>query len=447
MAKAAWFALAGAMLAATASAQQAADTQGVNTQGANTFELNAGVRWSDNVARVDHGSSGTAGTVGLLLLAERKTGTLQYESNADLDYIHYFSQNFNGAVLGQFTGTASYSFVPQSFVWVTDEHFGQVTTDFFLAPGPQNRQYLNLFSTGPDLRLRLGGAMALRASARYGRDDYQTSPYSANRLRGEVALERRPSEATLVSLGGSHERVQYQQSVARPGNFDVNRYFAGYRLAGLRTTIDMQGGYSQSSGGLAQLRGATGYVQLERRVGSSGRLDLGARRMLDTVGPGSRATDFLPGVVNQPRAEVLTGSLYFSDSADLRYHWQRPRDTLDIALGAYRETDHRDIRPDRDAHSLGAKFSHKLTPLAEAGLYATWSRDTLYNAIFPGFLQGDFRSTDTAYGLVFRLRFSRQLATSADLTHTRRDSVVNPFSETALWLRLVYAPLVTGAEQ
>ena len=145
--RAAVFAVSAALLAGAASAQQAATPPTVNT-----FEVNVGARASDNVARVTDGSSGTTGTVGVLLLAERKSGTLQYESNADLDLIHYFSQNFRDAVLGQFTGEASYSFVPQSFVWVTDEHFGQVTTDYFLAAGPQNRQYLNLFSTGPDPR-------------------------------------------------------------------------------------------------------------------------------------------------------------------------------------------------------------------------------------------------------------------------------------------------------
>jgi hypothetical protein len=439
--------VAALLLAGTATAQQTVNALGGDTPVGNTLELSVGARYSDNVGRVEDGASGTTGTAGVLLLAERKSGTLQYQSNGDLDFIHYFNQNFKDEVLGQFTGTAAYSFVPQSFVWVTNEHFGQVTTDYFLAPGPQNRQYLNLFSTGPDLRLRLGGEMALRLSGRYGRDDYQTSPYSANRLSGEAALERRPSEATLVSLGGNHERVQYQEDVAKPGNFDVNRYFAGYRLNGLRTTIDLQGGYSQSSGGLAQLRGATGYALLERRVGSSGRLDLGVRRTLDTVGPGSRGTDFLPGVVNQPRAEVLTGSLYFSDSADLSYHWQRPRNTLDVTVGLYRETDHRDIRPDRDGQTVGAKFSHRLTPLAEAGVFATWSRDTLYDAIFPGFPQGDFRSTDSTFGVLLRLRFSRLLAVSADLTHEKRVADIGPFAETALWLRLVYAPLVTGAGQ
>jgi hypothetical protein len=435
------------LLAGTASAQQVLNPEPINPLGTNALELNVGARWSDDVARVANGSSGTAGTAGVLLLAERKTGPLQYAANADLDFIHYFNRNFNDALWGQFTGTAAYSFVPQSLVWVTDEHFGQVTTDFFQAPGPQNHQYLNLISTGPDLRLRLGGAMALRISARYGRDDYQTSPYSASRLSGEAAIERRPSEATLVSLGGSHEHVQYREDVAKPGDFDVNRYFAGYRLSGLRTSIELQGGYSQSSGGLAQLRGPTGFVRLERRVGSSGRIDLAVRRTLDTVGPGSRATDFLPGVLNQPIAEVLTGSLYFSDAADLSYHWQRPRDTLDLAVGANRETDHRDIRPDRDTYSLGGKFTHKLTPLMAAGLYGTWTRDTLYNAIIPGFLQGDFRSTETAYGLLLRLRFSRLMAASVDLTHDTRDSAVGPYNETAVWVRLIYVPLVTGAEQ
>jgi hypothetical protein len=421
---------AGLLWVGFASAQQAAAT----------YELGVGVRGSDNIERAENGSSGATGTLGILLNAERETGTLQYKSDADLDYLHYFNQSFSNELLGQFNAKASYSFLPQTLVWVVDEHFGQVTNDYFQSPGPQNRQYLNVFSTGPDVRLRLANALQLRLSGRYGRDDYQTSPYSATRVSGEAAFERRPSAAALLSLGGGHERLTYQQTAAQPGNFAVNRYFAGYQLAGAHTAINIQGGYSQSSGGLVQLRGATGFVELDRKVGSASRLRLGARRALNTVALGSRAADFLPGVVGLARPEVLTGTLFFSDSVDLSYNWKRPRNELDLVAAVGRETDHRDIRPDRDIQAVGAKFSHRLTPLADAGLYARWGRDTAYNVQLPGFPPGDFHSREFGYGLLFRLRFSRLLVTSLDLTHTERVADIASYRENAAWLRLAYAP-------
>lgn len=435
MVRASLLAATALLLSVTASAQQVA----------NTFELSAGARWSDNVAHVADAQSGTVGTLGVLLKADRKTGALQYKSNGDLDYLHYVNQSYSNEVLGQFTGSAAYSIVPQSLEWVLDEHFGQVTTDYFQAPGPQNRQYQNLFSTGPDVRLRLANALQLRVSARFGRDDYQSSPYSATRLSGEGALERRPSAAVLLSLGAGHERVDYLVDAAKPGNFAVNRYFVGYALDGARTRIDIQGGYAESSGGLTQLSGPVGHFDIDRQIGSSGHLNLDIRRTLDTVSPGSRTSDSLPGAGNEAGAEVLTGSLYFSDLAQVVYRWQRPRDTLDMGVAFAKETDHQNIRPDRDIQSLGTKYSHRLTPLADAGAYASWSRDTVYNAVYPGYPQGDFQSTDTRFGLLFRMRFSRVLVTLLDLTHVNRVATIGPYRENAAWLRLAYAPLARGA--
>ena len=433
-----------ASLPSLALTQQLA--QQLASQAAGTYEVNGGVRWSDNLGRGPNANSGLIGTVGVVLDARRKTGRLQFDSKADLDYAHYFTGNFKDEVLGQFVGSASYALIPQSLIWVTEDHFGQVTADFLQSPGPGNSQILNVFSTGPDLRLRLANALALRISGRYGRDDYQTSPYDATRLSGETAIERRPSEATLLSVGAGHERVDYQNAIAKPGNFSVDHYFGNYAIKAARTSFDFQGGYSESKGGLAQLRGPTGHFALERLVGSSSSFRLAAQRTLNTVSQGTRASDYILGVARFARAEVLTGSLYFSSTAELGYRWQHPRTTLDIVVAAGKETDHRDIRPDRDLQSLGAKLSHRLTPLADAILYASWSRDTLYDARILNLPIGDFRSTESTIGATYRLRFSRVMVASLDLAHTQRTADIGPYRENAIWLRLGYSPQAAVVE-
>lgn len=423
------------------------------TQAKDTFEISAGVRASDNIAREPIAASGATGTLGILLEVNHPTGTLKYASNADLDYLHYFSQSFRDEVLGEFAGTASYALIPHGLVWVSDENFGQVTTDYFLAPGPQNRQYLNEFSTGPDFRMRLANTLALRLSGRYGRDDYQISPYSNSRVSGEAAIERRPSEATLLSLGASHEHVDYQRAVAQPGNFSLDHYFGGYTIAMPRTSINMQGGYSASSGGLAYLHGPTGYLTLDRQVTASSHVFLDFRRTLNTVSQGSRASDFLPGVIGVARAEILTGSLYFLEMGGIGYRWQRPRTAVNLSAVLFKETDHLDLRPDRKAQSLAARLAHRLTPLADVGLYARWSHDKaqgpqllLPPPIGLGLTTDQFAATDTAFGVSYRQRFSRYFAASVDLNHLQRTADIGRYRENAIWVRLAYAPLPAHVE-
>ena len=164
------------------------------------------------------------------------------------------------------------------------------------------------------------------------------------------------------------------------------------------------------------------------------------------MAPGARAQDFLPGVVDFPRSEVLTGSLFFANSAELAYRLQRPRNSLDVAAIVSNETDHKDIRPNRDTIQAGAKYMHRLTPLAEAGVFASWTQDTLRDVQIPGLPTGDFKSTDTYYGLRMRMRFSRLLVTSLDLTRARRVAEIGPFRENAAWLRLTYSPILNRTQ-
>lgn len=436
-------AVVAALLAWEAPAQEVA-APAVDAQNtAAAYELSAGARWSDNYARTPIATSGAMGTLGAVLDAYRKAGRLQFDAKANLDYVHYFRGNYNNEVLGYFVGAATYQLLPQSLSWVTEERFGQVTKDYFQSPGPTNQQYLNTINTGPDFRLRLADALAVRVSGRYGRDDYQTSPYSATHLKAEAALERRASEVALLSLGGGHERVDYLKDFAKPGNFSVNRYFAAYTLHGARSSLDLEGGYGESQGGLAQLRGVTGHLALERRIGASSSVHVSARRELTTVSQGSRATDYLPGAAGFTPAAILTGSLYFIESAEVGYTWQRPRTMLDVTAGLAKETDHRDIRPDRDLMRAGGKLTHRLTPLAEAILYASWTRDLLHDAQYPGLPVGDFESTETGYGATFRMRLSRLMVTSFDLAHTQRIAVIGQYRDNAVWWRLAYAPRPT----
>ena len=55
--------------------------------------------------------------------------------------------------------------------------------------------------------------------------------------------------------------------------------------------------------------------------------------------------------------------------------------------------------------------------------------------------------TPTADDHLLLSRAQSLLATSADLSHAQRTAPLGAFHETALWLRLVYAPLLARAEQ
>jgi len=410
------------------------DTDGVS------YEVSAGVRASDNYARTADSVSGAMASAGFALDALRRTGRLQYDGGGDLALVHYFNGNFGSEVLGKFDMKSDYAVSPELFHWVLHENFGQVVKDYFAAPGPQNRQYLNTFSTGPDVRLRLGAAGDLRLSGRYGRDDYQSSGYSARHLGGEAALERRPTPNILLDLGASTDKVDYFEQFAKPGNFQLRKYFAGYQFGGRVSTLNLVGGYADTVGGLAQLHGAVGRIDIERHLTASSLLSVGVRRALQTVTEGSRASDYVPGAAGFSTAAILTGSLYFAKTAEIGFTHRKPRTSFSAWADYIRETDHRDVRPDRDAKVIATRLTHKLTPLSEIALSATWSHDLLKNAVIPGFPVGDYRSTERAIAITFRKRMTQVLFMAIDLTNSRREAAIQPFAENAVWVRLGYSP-------
>lgn len=410
-----------------------------NTDGI-SYEVSAGIRASDNYARTADAVSGAMVSAGFALDALRRTGRLQYDGGGDLALVHYFNGNFGSEVLGKFAMKSDYAVSPELFHWVLHENFGQVVKDYFAAPGPQNRQYLNTFSTGPDVRLQLGAAGDLRLSGRYGRDDYQSSGYSARHLGGEAALERRPTPNVLLDLGASTDKVDYLEQFAKPGNFQLRKYFAGYQFRGRVSTLNLLGGYADTVGGLAQLQGPVGRIDIERRLTASSLLSVGVRRDLQTVTEGSRASDYVPGAAGFSTSAILTGSLYFSETAEIGFTYRKPRTSFSAWADYIRETDHRDVRPDRNAKVIATRLTHKLTPLSEMALSVTWTRDLLKNAVIPGFPVGDYRSTERAMVITYRKRMTRLLFMAIDLTNSRREAMIQPFTESAIWVRLGYSP-------
>ena len=116
------------------------------------WSLEAGAEHTDNVARapVDEESE-TVGVGRFNIAVDAVRPRLTANIGANLEYRDYVDEAFQSELVGGLDGFVSYAFVPERFIWVVTDNYGQIANQRTLADSPDNRQNVNYFSTGPDI--------------------------------------------------------------------------------------------------------------------------------------------------------------------------------------------------------------------------------------------------------------------------------------------------------
>src|SRR5208282_5598944 len=126
------------------------------------------------------------------------------------------------------------------------------------------------------------GVNFVDVSLRYGRAQFQTSPFDSNRASGSVAVGRDVSAGGSISLDATSERVMFAKTAVN-GDFTLSSLFGRYELQAARTNFV----------------GEIGLTKVDQAsAGSSA---------VPTAGPPSSAVPYLP--VQPEPGGSLTGPL------------------------------------------------------------------------------------------------------------------------------------------
>lgn len=157
--------------------------------------------------------------------------------------------------------------VPESVTWVVRNRFAQVREAELAADTPDNRQNVNAFVTGPDLRLPLTAVDAIRLSLRYGRYDFSEADVDNERQAATVGIERRVSARTNVSLNAGIERVDFEDEADAQVDFDRSSAFVRAERALPRGNLGLDLGYNEvRRDGLDDVSGPLVRLDAERRL-------------------------------------------------------------------------------------------------------------------------------------------------------------------------------------
>jgi hypothetical protein len=345
------------------------------------WSLRGGLEYTDNAGRsgVDEQSE-TVGIAGFSLGLNTDRPRLDAGVDANLEYREYLDNTFDSEVVGGVDGLASYAFIPERFIWVLTDNFAQIANDRSVADSPDNRQNVNYLSTGPDITVPVGARSYVRLSGRYSDTYYEVSDADHEGLTGSLALARRLSDITEVSLNGSTTKVEYDDEAF--AEYTLDQAFLRWSTVSERTTFIVDGGYNVVEQGDEESGGMLARLEVSRAVTSRSRLGLSAGTEFATAGQGLRLDQELTGIETGADDAVAVSDPYQLNYAYVTWTTDRDRSAFSIALNARSEDHEVQTLEDRDIYGATATFSRQLARRLDGTLTGSYDKEELVNTGF-----------------------------------------------------------------
>lgn len=376
--------------------------------------ISAGVGETDNIHLTSSPTqSQTLGLLGLNFDLQHQRSLLNVDAKGDFQYIDYLQNAYGNQLYGRLDGLVSINLIPGNWKWIFEDHFGQAQLDPFSPLTPLNLENVNVFSTGPDFRVRLGATGFIEMNLRYTLTHYQTSPLSGNRELANLAVGDQLSAVSSVSLNVDEQRLRFDDTSTN-ADYDRREVFARYELRGARTGFDFDLGTSQTN-------------ETERWV-SAPLAKLNARRLLSpsltfTLTVGHELTDANDsfrnlkngaagaGIVIAPVAGTTDTYLSNYGSADLRFEQKRTA----IALSARweRDTYAQFASLDVTSGALGALVERRLNPMVSVQARGSWQHVHYYSS--------GYYETDWPVGAALLLTPGRRVNFKLTADHIRHN--------------------------
>lgn len=331
----------------------------------------AGVGHSDNIGRVpDNEADETIGTVGLELNWAERSRRIRGDAAVDLSYFEYMDDTYDSELFGTANGTLGVAIVPETLQWVFQDSFGQAQSDPFAPSTPDTRENLNYFSTGPDLTVRLGSTGFGRLFGRWSTTAYERSLLDADRTTAGVALGRRASPRSELSLNAVTESVDFD--LAANTDFDRDSVFIGWNLDASRTVIDAQVGYTWlKRDGADESGNALVNIVVTRDLTASSVLALTVGTQLGDAADSLR-TELQGGVVGGGGTQITaTADPFENQVVSLEWRYLRGRNGFSLGTSWSKDDYETQTQLNRKRMAYTASLTHRMANSLDFELLGT----------------------------------------------------------------------------
>ena len=395
------------------------------------YGLEVGVGTSDNITRVPANEiDETIATAGVDLRFVQDGSRVDADILLDLSYFDYLDGTYGSEVFGNAQAELRLALVPDRLEWLFQDSFGQMEINPFEVATPLNRQNVNYFTTGPDLRLRLGSAANLLLFGRMSVTDYEETPLDAERLTGGLALTRELSSLASVSLNAVAERVDFDDPVFG-SNYDRQSAYLRYQATGARTRLAAEAGYTSLHDFGDSTNSPLFSLEIERDLSPASTLTLsGGVRSTDAAealrgGAQSSAFSFRPDA-------VATADPFETRHASIGWRYQAQRTTIVLSGGWEEDVYERVDSLDRERTILQATLERRLTRTLRLRVSGSLAQSDYGTA--------GFDDDETHVGLGLSWNATGRLFVELDADSIQHDTS-NPlldWDETRIFLRLAW---------
>ncbi|MEP7311045.1 MAG: hypothetical protein ABI859_00555 [Pseudomonadota bacterium] len=396
-----------------------------------------GVVHSDNVAQApapldDAASIGTMEVTGAV---EHSTRSLSVDVEANHIYRYFFDNQYDAESQSQLRAALDWSPLRDFLHISVTDTYGQLALNPAEGLLPSQYENANVFTAGPTIVLPVTIDTRFSARGEYRVASYADSPLDTERKLGEVRLEHDLSRFISLFGSGTASRVDYDIS-GSSGGYDLNSVAAGFTAIGRKTSLGVSAGLDRLRQDGNSFDGATFQFDLDRRMSSSRRLFLSARREItdaaDVFSLGQISDPALSGIRDvQITPQPLVRSQY-----RLGHVWTGSH--LDVALLVGYITENFDAIPQDPAVVAGQDRNVK-----EASIDATYrftGRTSLGGSV--QILRERFDSGLSSDDLLTTVTYAQNLAGNLALElraqHIRRDNSPRNFSELRAFAYLTY---------
>lgn len=404
----------------------------VNAENKLDFGLSATAGYSDNLYRTSGDTSDESfSSIGGNIDYVNKGRRVDARAVGDLAYYMY-SGGGQDELTGYFDGNVSFGLVPDHFLWAFSDNFRQGVADALQAATPGNTEGINNFSSGPDFLFRLGDVMTAKLSGRYSNVWYQNTLGDNDRYSGDLSLERRLSSRSTVGIAGSIESVNFTQQGVGP---DYDRYegYLTYRSTGARTTLDVDAGYTELSGGRLTENGPLFRLSLIRQISpSSSAYIRGGYEYNDS---GEYVTSMQPGEIPGTPSDLLATPQPYRDSFGLvGWRLERPRTQFALEVSYHDESYVGLSTNDQTLFGITGQLQRELTDRVSLGITG-WLRNNDYQNLGYSFDEWEMAAT-------LSWRLLRTVALQVSASHWDRSSsgAIEGVDENRLWVGATWSP-------
>jgi len=290
---------------------------------------------SDNVARTEGSERGSYDGLGVLLDLSHESTRFDSSLNTNLELRRYSDDLIDNEPVGTLDGQMNVGLVPDRVSWLLQESYGQGQTDAFAATGPNNRESINVFTTGPRFDLPLGGRFALSAGAMFSSRRYdESASLDSDAETYDVGLFRQTSQRTRYGLVLAANEIEYDVTGALA--YDIDRASLNYERAFATGGVSLAVGTNEVS-----ILGQTTDEPLfnfawSRELATRSTLRIeAAREFSDTAT--NLTTDLGQTPVGGDPSALVSASPFEQERLFVSYALAGARTDLDVSLGTAEE--------------------------------------------------------------------------------------------------------------